>query len=509
MSLIFKRILDRSEKRKLMRHSIDSTGTMLKPVSCSQDQMDRDECPCSYTDPIIIICENMTSTTSIPNTLLSSVLKIRMRNNSISSIDNVLWPRSLNLLALVDNQITSIGPAAFKLAPNLSRVYLGNNNISYIDSEAFAGLARLHTLQLESNKLQTFDTRLLLDMPTLHRLYLDGNMIDLPETTRFSLGRDIRELSLDKNRISVIRSHWFSNMSSLYWLSLAHNEISVIENGSFDWNYELEELDLSYNRITVISRQTFASRLNVQLLNLAYNKMKTLPKDAFSETAQLTSLNLTGVELNYIQPGTYFPPLLSFVSFSEFRFCHHAPTVRVCRPSTDGLSDAKNLLAFPGLEYAVWIVASVCCVGNVLVFIWRSVSIHEDKTLSLFVRNLSVADLMMGIYLCAIGYQNSHTRNEFGEKAFEWMSSWKCAAIGFIATLSSELSVFILTIITIERYMSIMLLSGCEEAQQRRRAPKLMLLAWIGAILIAGYPLIGLLECDSELGSEECTSSKK
>lgn len=467
-----------------------ASAHIAKPDSCTFEQFVAEQCPCVFSDARVIICDSL-GLTRIPNDLLPSVYKIRMSNNSIDNIDYVQWPRSLSSLVLLHNRISHIGRSTFRLAPNLAKLYLSYNQISYIHSEAFSGLRRLTSLQIEANHLRTFDSRMLLNSPEITKVYLSENMIDLPDETRFGHCQHLRELLLDHNRISRIRSHWFSNMTSLIWLSLTHNEISFIENNSFDWNYELEELNLSFNRIKLINRQIFARNLNIQRLYLGGNPLETLPVDAFREIVHLKSLNLTHVEFDHINQETFsYLNLLEFIYFEKFRYCHYAKHVKVCRPITDGLSSSEELLAFPILKYAVWIVASVCSLGNVFVLIWRSISPHEDCTLSLFVKNLSIADLMMGIYLGVIGWQDKKFEHKFGQHAIDWMSSWTCTTIGFLAILSSELSVFILTIITIERYRSIMSIRKFEPDARKQRARVYLGLAWLLSIMIASYPLL-------------------
>lgn len=68
-----------------------------------------------------------------------------------------------------------------------------------------------------------------------------------------------------------------------------------------------------------------------------------------------------------------------------------APRVRMCYPHDDGLSSISHLLMYEILKKSVWLVALVTCAGNLLVFVWRSLSTKEDQILSLFVLNLSGA----------------------------------------------------------------------------------------------------------------------
>lgn len=92
----------------------------------------------------------------------------------------------------------------------------------------------------------------------------------------------------------------------------------------------------------------------------------------------------------------------------------------------------------------------------------------------------------MGIYLCAIGAHDLAFRDNYRRQALSWMSSWSCTICGFLAMVSSQVSVFTLTLITIERYR-------CITANFRVvtiLAAKINLaIIWIIAIGLAIYPV--------------------
>ncbi len=96
------------------------------------------------------------------------------------------------------------------------------------------------------------------------------------------------------------------------------------------------------------------------------------------------------------------------------------------------------------------------------------------------------ADLLMGIYLCAIGAHDLAFRDNYRRHALSWMSSWSCTTCGFMAMLSSQVSVFTLALITIERYR-------CITANIRVVtifAAKINLaIVWVLAIALASYPV--------------------
>lgn len=469
---------------------LDFRDKFLVPKNCSVRDFKKHICKCNLDDPIVVICTKA-SLQSIPERIQSSVKKINLGNNLIDNIEHVRWPEPLTNLVLIHNNLTHLKARAFGTVPNLSQLWLSHNQISQIDDEALDGLTSLTRLSIESNELTSFNMRILKGTPKITFIHLSENMINLPEQTKFGTFRHLKEIILDHNRITKIRSHWFSNSPTVLWISLAYNEISVIEPNSFEGSGMLAQLDLQFNKLKTINRQMFAPKLKIEKLDLAGNQLDTLPSDAFDDIIHLESLNLTFIEFSYLQRETFAGLReLVFIYFEKFRYCHYANHVRVCFPSTDGLSSARELLAFSTLKYAVWIVAFVCIVGNILVFIWRTISPHEDQTLSLFVKNLSIADLMMGIYLCAIGGADWKFQDNFGCHAIEWMSSLTCTGIGFLAILSSELSVFILSIITIERYKCITSINKNHEEAQKQRARIYVTLAWLLAFLIALYPIL-------------------
>ena len=61
----------------------------------------------------------------------------------------------------------------------------------------------------------------------------------------------------------------------------------------------------------------------------------------------------------------------------------------------------------------------------------------------------------MSIYLFIIGYHDAKFRNKFNTYALEWMQSSTCKFAGFLGMLSSEVSVFMLTFISLERFICI------------------------------------------------------
>lgn len=125
--------------------------------------------------------------------------------------------------------------------------------------------------------------------------------------------------------------------------------------------------------------------------------------------------------------------------------------VRVCEPRGDGISSIAHLLDSVVLRVSVWLVAFVAGLGNVAVLIGRFLFAEPNEVHSFYIKNLSLADLLMSVYLFVIAAYDVIFRGEYILHERSWRHSWQCNFAGFLSTLSCESSVLILTIITIDR----------------------------------------------------------
>ena len=69
---------------------------------------------------------------------------------------------------------------------------------------------------------------------------------------------------------------------------------------------------------------------------------------------------------------------------------------------------------------------------------------------TIFVLNLSLSDLLMGLFLFIIAIADLEYRNVYGFNDSKWRSSVTCTVAGLLATVSSEASVLFIFLITAE-----------------------------------------------------------
>ena len=96
--------------------------------------------------------------------------------------------------------------------------------------------------------------------------------------------------------------------------------------------------------------------------------------------------------------------------------------------------------------------------------------------------SLAVADLMMGIYLLSISYIDIKYINLFYEIVSEWTSSYTCVIFGLINFVSCEMSLMILSILSVARLISIDKVNGIMSLKSKIRNAYFS--AWLVTIIV-------------------------
>jgi len=132
------------------------------------------------------------------------------------------------------------------------------------------------------------------------------------------------------------------------------------------------------------------------------------------EPLNVSFLNLTGIRYDHIDfTAINAMRNLKYIIYDRFFYCSMTPRVRMCKPSTDGVSSFQDLLSKPVLRYSAWVMATLTIAGNVLVLWGRFIYRDENVAVTMVIRNLALADMLMGFYLITIGVQDYRYRNEY------------------------------------------------------------------------------------------------
>ena len=159
-----------------------------------------------------------------------------------------------------------------------------------------------------------------------------------------------------------------------------------------------------------------------------------------------------------------------------------------CVSKTAGLSSCDELLKNAVLKYSMWILGLMAFLGNLVVIIWRSVSKDHNRVSSFLLVNLAIADLLMGVYMLIIAYKDRQWDGVYFKHDISWRASDLCIFAGVLSTISSEVSVLTLTVITLERLICIVFQFKFQRWSVKEAA-RIMSAVWILVLIISLMPL--------------------
>lgn len=341
----------------------------------------------------------------------------------------------------------------------------------------------------------------------------------------FSAYHDLGELILHHNGVEVLIPGLFRQLRNLYKLDLSNNQIHSVKRGAFaglrrvtqlllESNPELvniesdaflglsslQMLNISSSRILALRKNTFNGLTSLRHLLLRSNMIVEIEDGAFRSLNSLVSLDMRGNEIRYFTK-LVFGDLKSLrnLSTDSFKFCclinQQIPSDR-CLPLPDEISDCEDLLSSMLQRSCIWIAGVVAFIGNLIVIGFRyrdrlgQKEREEEQVNSTLLLSLGCSDFLMGIYLIIIASVDMFYRGRYIENADNWRESALCNLCGFLSTVSSEVSVFTLVSIALNRFTEICRPFNSPYKFTLAYTHRLILASWCIALTIAGLPLI-------------------
>nr|XP_058934633.1 follicle-stimulating hormone receptor [Kogia breviceps] len=181
------------------------------------------------------------------------------------------------------------------------------------------------------------------------------------------------------------------------------------------------------------------------------------------------------------------------VMYSEFDYdlCNGVVDV-TCSPEPDAFNPCEDIMGYDILRVLIWFISTLAVTGNILVLMVLMTSQSKLTVPRFLMCNLAFADLCIGIYLLLIASVDIHTKSQYHNYAIDWQTGAGCDAAGFFTVFASELSVYTLTAITLERWHTITHAMQLERKVQLRHATSVMLVGWIFAFAVALFPIFGI-----------------
>ena len=313
---------------------------------------------------------------------------------------------------------------------------------------------------------------------------------------------NLQSLDLSKNFLKIVKVNIFAGLSNLQTISLAENPLRQIlrDNDSSLQLTMLRTIDLSRTNLKVFSSKALSSFSYLQTLNLSHNDVDTILSDGFHFTPLLTHLYMEGNPIKTFPEDLYKDLLhIRFISAQTYKLCckillPDASKDAVCIAERDEFSSCDDLLQNETYRAFLWIIGFLSLVGNVFCFTVRACVQRKvsESGFSLFVTNLSMADLLMGIYSAIIGTVDEVFRGKYVYYDSIWTSSAVCKVAGFLSLLSSEVSALTIWLITVDRFI-VLRFPFSSFRFGRRSASAMCITAWLLGLSIAMLPLLPMM----------------
>ena len=393
---------------------------------------------------------------------LEKLETLHLNNNMLKQIQPETFLELINLkeLFLRNNSLTVIHPGAFAGLATLEWFYLDmSNNMLQLQHGMFQGLPYIWSLDLSNNGLTEIPTGIFEELMYLVQLELARNMLFTQIHAGIFRGLIYLDtLILSSSNISSIQVKTFAELSYLRHLMLDNNPLQSIHPDLFQNLMQLVTLSLFNTGLQFLPNGIFQNMPLLQLLNLSRNNLNELGRHPFIYCPQLFSLDLYQNPLQWIQSAT-FEGLNSKtrVLVDNFATCCFLRK-GMCFPkeSKSPFLSCGRMLPFNVLRFGIWIVSTFAIVANVMGILVRCKHRRQtDKVQFLIITNLSIADFLMGVYLIILLSVDLYYTDYFPSHSKFWRNSTLCKITGSLSVLSSEASVFFITLISIDRFICI------------------------------------------------------
>lgn len=149
-------------------------------------------------------------------------------------------------------------------------------------------------------------------------------------------------------------------------------------------------------------------------------------------------------------------------------------------------------MGFTFLRVLIWFISVLAVLGNFTVLLVLLSSRTKLTVPKFLMCHLAFADFCMGLYLLIIGSVDLQTRSHYYNYGIEWQTGVGCGTAGFLTVFASELSVYTLTAITLERWHTITYAMRLERQLRLHHACSVMAFGWLFSVLAALMPVIGV-----------------
>ena len=310
---------------------------------------------------------------------------------------------------------------------------------------------------------------------------------------------NLHSLNLNDNLLKYVTVRNLKHAQSLQLLFLAGNPLVpfLAQDSAVNSFPNIRVLDLSRVAMKTLSANSLSILSKLQLLNLSDSGLQRVVGAVLQKLQMLQTLDLRGCPVSEFPPDLFQGLTeLQTIYTDNYRLCcpvilPDGFNVRNCHAPSNVISSCESLLLSDIYRVFLSLFAALSLLGNVGSLAGRLIVNKGRKGIGfdVLVSHLSIADLLMGMYLAVIGVADQRYRGNYVLNDMRWKNSGACKFAGFLSLLSSEVSALIICLITADRFLVLRF-----PLSQLRFSPRSALLAccvvWTLGLTVAAIPLL-------------------
>uniref|UniRef100_A0A4W6DTW3 Follicle stimulating hormone receptor n=1 Tax=Lates calcarifer TaxID=8187 RepID=A0A4W6DTW3_LATCA len=436
--------------------------------------------------------------TEIPSNISSNTKYLEVTQTQIRVIPQGAFTslQHLRKLTILQNDmLESIGAFAFANLPQLTNIFISENvALERIESFAFSNLPELTEIIITKSKhLRSIHP----DSTAKTNTYFFN--FDLQENSHIERvpANAFRGLCTQTINLQKKLAHIFYFSLSLSRFLRGNQQLTHVNPNAFVGSSELVVLDISHTALSSLP-DSILGGLQRLIAQSAFHLKKLPPLRLFTKLhqANLTYPSHCCAFQNIHRNRSRWNSLCSHPeaqdNFHFFRdHCSNSTSI-TCSPMPDEFNPCEDIMSAVSLRVLIWIISILALLGNTVVLLVLLGSRSKLTVPRFLMCHLAFADLCMGIYLVVIATVDMLTRGRYYNHAIDWQMGLGCSAAGFFTVFASELSVFTLTAITLERWHTITHALRLDRKLRLRHACVIMTAGWIFSSLAAFLPTVGV-----------------
>ncbi|XP_023310221.1 lutropin-choriogonadotropic hormone receptor [Anoplophora glabripennis] len=449
----------------------------------------------------------------------------------LSTFPNLNGTAALEILRLDRAGISSVPTSLCTTCPRLKSLDIKSNKLKVVPD--LNNCREMRVLDLASNYIKSIEDKPFRGMYQIHDLLLAHNQIQyIPQDAFYNLSK-LQVLDLEDNQISFIHPDAFMPVSKIEDLNLGNNVFPHLPSAGLERLLHLKTFN-NPNLREFPPPEDFP-RIQTLVLAYAYHCCAFLPLIPSNPPPRAKDIivfpDIEDIDMNFWNSSVDIWPSQQNISHkfgkkfeaiwenirSDFTYPGNFPSymeeyaaeddsnLRLPGEGSTGAPGKIQCLPLPGpflpcqdlfdwwtLRCGVWIVFLCAMLGNGIVVFVLIFSRSKMDVPRFLVCNLAAADFFMGIYLGFLAVVDASTLGEFRMYAIPWQMSVGCQLAGFLGVLSSELSVWTLAVITLERNYAITHAMHLNKRLSLKHAGYIMICGWSFAVVMGIMPIFNI-----------------